>query len=604
VRLGPGPGSGDATEVAILRVDGEEVACSWRPSEARPGAFTFLDSARWSVTATDGSGLQRGDPTTITWGIVPDGTTIPGFIGEPSAPSSLIAFLDSIRGAGPGGADLTQRPWFPIFQAVFDRWSALTGVTYVYEPADDGASFSNVVGAVPGVLGVRADVRIGGHFIDGQSGSNVLAYNFFPNNGDMVIDTSNSAFYADTSLDSRRLRNTLAHEHGHGLGIEHVCPTSGTKLMEPFLSTAFDGPMEDDVLAGNRGYGDFAEKPDPNDTAGTAAWLGDLGSSGAASLSGLSADGLSDVDYHAFGASAGARASVTVTPTGTAYLSAAQRQNGSCPQGATFDALRQSDLALELRGVNGVTVLAASDSAGLGVAETVVQVPLPSTGVYHVRVTGDVDRAQMYRLDVSLEPPAESNLAIAVTASDDPSPRGASLWYAITVTNQGPGPATGVVVTGSLPNGVTFVETGGCAEDPGGVPTCSLGSLAAGESAGYSVRVTVNDSGPSTLTHTVTVGSSSPDPLAADDVAGVSTQAASFPCTAGAGSTLTLDAADSGGAEVWLAEGTIEAGSGFEVGATESVSLVAGARVVLSSGFAVRSGGRFRARVDDLLDCP
>ncbi|HVS13465.1 MAG TPA: matrixin family metalloprotease [Thermoanaerobaculia bacterium] len=600
MRLGPGSHGGDAPEVAIIAFDGEDVTCGWRPPQPRPGAFTFADSDRWSRTATDGSGLNRGDPTTLTWGIVPDGTPIPGFIGEPSAPSDLVAFLDAIRGAGPGGSDLTQRPWFPVFQSVFERWSALTGMTYVYEPADDGVSFSNV-GASPGVLGVRADVRIGGHFIDGESGSNVLAYNFFPDNGEMVIDTSNTIFFADTSSDSLRLRNTLAHEHGHGLGIWHVCPLDQSKLMEAFLTTAFDGPQQDDVLAGNRGYGDFAEKPDQNDTAGSATFLGSLGGEGAVSLTGLSVDGLSDLDLYGFAAGAGALATVTATPTGTLYLSGPQ--TSECT-GSPFDALRQSDLALELVGVDGASVLAFADSGGLGVAEVVTDVPLPTTGTYFVRVTGDVDRAQMYRLDVSLAPPAEADLAIAVTASDDPSPRGASLWYEVTVSNGGPGLATGVVVSESLPNGVTFVETVGCVEDPAGVASCGLGSLPAGGEVSYTVRVTVDANGPTSLTNTVTVTSTSPDPEAANDAAQVSTQAVELDCTAGAGATLALDAADNGTAQTFLAEGTIRAGSGFEVGGAESVTFVAGARVVLASGFAVRSGGSFEARIDDLLACP
>ena len=43
----------------------------------------FHDSQRWTRTATDGNGLQQGDPTTITWSIVPDGTNINGYNGEP-----------------------------------------------------------------------------------------------------------------------------------------------------------------------------------------------------------------------------------------------------------------------------------------------------------------------------------------------------------------------------------------------------------------------------------------------------------------------------------------------------------------------------------------
>lgn len=98
--------------------------------------YVFNDFNRWSRTATDGFGFAQGDPTTLTWSIVPDGTAVGG---NPVIPSSgLVSFLDSIRGAGPGGNDLTQRPWFSLFEQSFDRFSQLSGLTLVYEPNDDG----------------------------------------------------------------------------------------------------------------------------------------------------------------------------------------------------------------------------------------------------------------------------------------------------------------------------------------------------------------------------------------------------------------------------------------------------------------------------------
>ncbi len=65
----------------------------------------FRASVRWSATATDGFGLQQGDPTTLTWSIVQDGLSIPG-TSEPTANSNLVAFLDGIYPGG-SGPDLT-----------------------------------------------------------------------------------------------------------------------------------------------------------------------------------------------------------------------------------------------------------------------------------------------------------------------------------------------------------------------------------------------------------------------------------------------------------------------------------------------------------------
>ena len=196
--------------------------------------------------------MAQGDATTLTWSFVPDGTAILqgcNVPGESTAGSDFIAFFDQQFGAGPGGTDLTQRPWFVHFQVVFDRWEELTGITYIYEPNDDGSGYGGN-GAAPGVLGTRGDVRIGGHPLDGNS--SVLACNYFPNSGDMIIDTDDNFYNSGNIL---AVRNTISHEHGHGIGFAHSCPVNQTKLMEPFVSIAFDGPQEDDILAGNRQYG-------------------------------------------------------------------------------------------------------------------------------------------------------------------------------------------------------------------------------------------------------------------------------------------------------------------------------------------------------------
>ena len=91
--------------------------------------------------------------------------------------------------------------------------------------------------------------------------------------------------------------------------------------------------------------------------------------------------------------------------------------------------------------------------------------------------------------DTALVPSAD--LSITKTDSADPVDQGAAYSYTITVNNAGPSDATSVVATETLPAGVSFVSTsGGCAEDPNGVPTCTLGTIAAGGMASYTVNVT------------------------------------------------------------------------------------------------------------------
>ena len=92
-------------------------------------AFQFSDNSRWSTTVTNGSGLTQGDPTTLRWGFVPDGTSISGFNGEATSPSNLISFMGSIYGVTTNDTIYTDEPWFPLFQSYINRWSQLSGLS-------------------------------------------------------------------------------------------------------------------------------------------------------------------------------------------------------------------------------------------------------------------------------------------------------------------------------------------------------------------------------------------------------------------------------------------------------------------------------------------
>ena len=187
-----------------------------------------------------------------------------------TGPSDLIAKLNAAYGAPTITGDLTTAPWFEMFETSFNFWEATTGNIYIYEPNDDGTAMLDFPN---GVIGTRGDVRIGGTQIDGNRGT--LAFNYFPDAGDMVIDSADS-----TNLGAGQqatLRNVITHEHGHGLGLSHVCPVNQTKLMEPFLSTAFVGPQFDDILTIQELYGDPLERQASNKNNNTALTARNLG---------------------------------------------------------------------------------------------------------------------------------------------------------------------------------------------------------------------------------------------------------------------------------------------------------------------------------------
>lgn len=116
-------------------------------------------------------------------------------------------------------------------------------------------------------------------------------------------------------------------------------------------------------------------------------------------------------------------------------------------------------------------------------------------------------------------PPTSADLSITKSDSVDPVTPDGTLTYTLTVTNNGPDLAENVVITESLPADVTFVSTSGCSEDPSGVPTCTLGTLAASASAMVTVQVTVNNDATGTLSNTASVASTTSDPNMADNSA-------------------------------------------------------------------------------------
>ncbi len=125
--------------------------------------------------------------------------------------------------------------------------------------------------------------------------------------------------------------------------------------------------------------------------------------------------------------------------------------------------------------------------------------------------------------ELSLE---TSDLSITKVDSPDPVTAGSNLTYTLTVTNNGPSDATGVMVTDTLPAGATFDpanSTPGCTE-AGGVVTCAIGNLANGANATVTIAVTVDPATPvGTITNTATVTGQEKDSNMGDNTASTDT---------------------------------------------------------------------------------
>ncbi len=365
--------------------------------EAQEGAWPsgnrYNLNTRWSI------GVQ-GDPVTLRWSFVPDGLSISNGVGEGVGPSTLFASMDAKFGGN-------RALWISKFQEVFDRWSEVSGLKYVrvtngVDPWDDNAVWGSVGSAT------RGDLRISMKNIDGLNG--ILAYNFFPQSGDMVIDASES-WGAEGGNNYRFLRNTISHEHGHGMGVNHVCPSVSsaggrTKLMEPTLATAFDGPQQDDIRAAHRHYGDAFE---PNNNLATAKPTGasiGVGSSfvlgtlsGAGTATSLSIDANGEEDFYTLTTTAPIQLTATATPIGTTYLSGTQ--TSGCDTGTSVAAASIANLGIQVQTSTG-TPIDDAQLAMLGLPEsTTVDLPTPGTYVVRVFETDAPTQSQLYRLNLS-----------------------------------------------------------------------------------------------------------------------------------------------------------------------------------------------------------
>ena len=127
----------------------------------------------------------------------------------------------------------------------------------------------------------------------------------------------------------------------------------------------------------------------------------------------------------------------------------------------------------------------------------------------------------------------DADLSLTNADSRDPVMVGNNLTYTLTVANAGLDDAAGVVVTDTLPAGVSFVSAGAsqgsCAG--AGPVICNLGALAAGASATVSIVVTPPSVG--TLTNSASVASVTQDQNTSNNSAQQETRVSALPSIAG-----------------------------------------------------------------------
>ncbi|MFM9958641.1 MAG: PKD domain-containing protein [Phycisphaerales bacterium] len=352
----------------------------------------------------------RAQPAHLTFSFPADGVI--WTTGGQSGPNDLSARLSQFFF---GAADLDRA--HELIRQVFANYQRSSGLRY-RQVADDNAPFSFGVGRVP----ARGDIRLGSIPL-GQNG--FLAFNQFPDSGsDMIINSSFLGSMADTGNAYRYFRNTISHEHGHGLAFFHVVPCNLRKIMEPFIIFSnVDMAQVDDIRGAQSNYGDrFAG----NNSASNATDFGNLTSPAPRSvierdLSTNGVDGFdnSDEDWFRFTLDTAQQFAISVDPTGGLYDAVVNFNNADCSGfGPEVDADRAGDLTLELRSADGTTVLQTSASGGPGDSELVF-LASAAAGTYTVRVYDigpnepDNLRVQLYDLTVRVGTSKAPPFAIA-----------------------------------------------------------------------------------------------------------------------------------------------------------------------------------------------
>ena len=192
------------------------------------------------------------------------------------------------------------------------------------------------------------------------------------------------------------------------------------------------------------------------------------------------------------------------------------------PAGTTFDSASASQgNCSTLRALN-CNLATLADGASATVTIEVV-VDLSATGTLtNTAVVGsnqrDVNPGNNRAIQRTTVQPI-ADLSIAITDSPDPVIAGEALTYSLTVTNSGPSAVDGIILTGTLPAGVTLkaasTAQGTCSGSTS--VTCELETVRQGATVTVTIEVNVESSTTGTITSSVNVSSIALDDNPAND---------------------------------------------------------------------------------------
>jgi len=213
--------------------------------------------------------------------------------------------------------------------------------------------------------------------------------------------------------------------------------------------------------------------------------------------------------------------------------------NGIAVEGNTFYGIDRVSNSLGLLNTttgayttigNTGTIVDATGGLALDPVDGTLYATFGSGGFYKLdKNTGVATLIAVNNVSFGLDfaPLGVADLSVSKSDSPDPVISGDTLTYTLTATNNGPNKATGVMVTDTLPTGVTLVSAtpslGTCT--PGPVVICDIGDLLSGASATVTIDVTVASVAGcgSSLTNTAMVEGNESDPDSSNNTASADT---------------------------------------------------------------------------------
>src|SRR5262249_17839781 len=119
---------------------------------------------------------------------------------------------------------------------------------------------------------------------------------------------------------------------------------------------------------------------------------------------------------------------------------------------------------------------------------------------------------------------AAAALSIGKSASAGTVLAGQPLTYTVTVTNTGPSVATGVLISDTLPGGVSFASASNGCTPSGGTVTCGASTWPAGSTVSVTIVVTPGAPAVGLITNTASVQANEADLVPGNNTASVTTQ--------------------------------------------------------------------------------